>query len=69
MAVKRRRNPSPHRETIVDTAKEEWQWLKDQVPPPNVQALDQEAYDLMVEAYSYNIVLTGPDVNRWADPK
>jgi hypothetical protein len=54
--------------TMVDTTKQEWQWLKDVTPPPDVQALDQEAYDLMAETYPYNVILSGPDVTRWADP-
>jgi hypothetical protein len=54
--------------TRIDTGQPEWEWLAEQVPPPNAQALDQNAYDVMIKYYLPNIILTGEGVNRWGDP-
>jgi hypothetical protein len=53
--------------TRIDIDQPEWAWLASLVPPPNAQALDQEAYDLMAANYPYNIILTGPGIDRHQD--
>jgi hypothetical protein len=54
--------------TRIDTSLPEWDWLKGQIPPPNSQAIDQEAYDALVKYYPANIVLSGPGIDRHGDP-
>jgi hypothetical protein len=37
--------------TQIDLNDAAWAWLSEAVSPPNAQALDQEAYDLLAQYY------------------
>jgi hypothetical protein len=54
--------------TEVDTSLVEFTQFAMQPPPPGAQALDQAAYDVLAQLYPANVIMSGPDINRWKDP-